>query len=164
VDAVARQFLDRDVVPDIAGGLGVGERVAEQAVQLLLGPRRLGSPVQQRAEVVGAVPRAHPADVRVRRGHGVEAVARTSLPFLQGRERREVAGDEAFVPGGDDRLHVGEVLVERGPSDAGLLGHQRHRHREQAALGDQRPCRVQDRVAHLTAVLLDGVVPQLRHL
>jgi hypothetical protein len=34
----------------------------------------------------------------------------------------QMAGDLAFVPGDQDRLDVGEVLVQRGTPDAGLLG------------------------------------------
>jgi hypothetical protein len=75
----------------------------------------------------------------------------------------EVGGDLAFVPGDQDRLDVWEVLVQRRPADAGGLGDLRHRHRQQPVLADQRRGGVQDRLAHLVAVRLDGVVPQPRH-
>jgi len=39
----------------------------------------------------------------------------------------QVAGDLAFVPGEQDRVGVWKVLVERGTSDAGLLGDLRQR-------------------------------------
>ena len=75
----------------------------------------------------------------------------------------EVAGDLTFVPGDQDRFDVGEVLVQRRASDAGLLGDLRHRHRPQPVLGHQRRRGVEGRVAHRAAVRLDRLVPQLRH-
>ena len=75
----------------------------------------------------------------------------------------EVTGDLTSVPGAEDRLDVREVLVERRATDTGLLGDLLHRHGSQPALGDERCGHVDDRVAHLPAVLLDRVVPEHRH-
>ena len=75
----------------------------------------------------------------------------------------QVDGDMAFVPSDQDRFDVGEVLVQRRPSDPGLLGDLRHRHRRQPVLGHQRSRGVQRGVAHRSAVRLDRVVPELRH-
>jgi len=75
----------------------------------------------------------------------------------------EVAGDVAGVPGGQDRLDVGEVLVQRRAADAGLGGDPGHRHRREPVLGDQRRGRVKRRVVHGAAVFLDRLGPELRH-
>src|SRR5262249_8477798 len=48
-------------------------------------------------------------------------------------------------------------------TDAGLLGDLRHRHRPQPMLANEARCGVQDRVAHLSAVRLDRLVPKPRH-
>lgn len=74
----------------------------------------------------------------------------------------QVVGDLPVVPGEQDRLDIREVLVQRGPSDAGLLGDLRHRDRAHSALGGQSRGGVQNRVAHGAAVRLDRLVPHLR--
>ncbi len=75
----------------------------------------------------------------------------------------EVPRDLTFVPGGQDRLDIREVLVQRRTSDAGLLGYLRHRHRQQPMFGHERRSGVQGRFAHRAAMRLDRVVPKLRH-
>src|SRR5947209_172935 len=67
----------------------------------------------------------------------------------------------AFVPGNENRLHAREVLVERGAPDARLFSDLRHRYRPQPMLGHERGGGVEDCVAHLAAVCLDGLVPEL---
>ena len=78
-------------------------------------------------------------------------------------ELLEMLGDLPVMPRGEDRFDVGEVLVQRRPSDPRLLGDLRHRHRRQPVLRHQRCRRVQRGVAHRSAVRLDRVVPELRH-
>ena len=75
----------------------------------------------------------------------------------------EVGHDLTFVPGGQDRFDVREVLVQRRASDAGFLGDLRHRHRADPALGNEAGSGLDDRLADGAAVLLDRRVPQLRH-
>jgi hypothetical protein len=70
----------------------------------------------------------------------------------------------AFVPCEQDRFDIRVVLVERRAADAGRLGDLRHRDRSQAVLGHQRGGGVEDGVADLAPVSLDGVGPQLRHV
>lgn len=52
----------------------------------------------------------------------MESLAGIARPILDCGELREVPGNLASVPSGQDRLYVREVLVERRPSDARLLG------------------------------------------
>ena len=47
----------------------------------------------------------------------------------------KVTGDLALVPGQQDRLDVGKVLVEGRSPDTGPLGYLRHRHRRRSLLG-----------------------------
>ena len=99
------------------------------------------------------------ADERIRLQHVVDAVG----PLPDVVKLLEVIGDLALVPGGEDRVDVGEVLVERRAADSGPLCDLGHRDTGQAAYGDQTGCRVEDRFPHRVAVGRDGVVPQLRH-
>ena len=75
----------------------------------------------------------------------------------------QVVGGLALVPGNDDGVDVGEVLVERCPSDTGGVGDARHGHRGQPVIADQAPHGVEDGVTYLSAVTLDRLVPELRH-
>src|SRR5947208_1364737 len=99
------------------------------------------------------------ADERVRLQYVVDAVG----PLPDVVELLEMVGDLALVPGGENRVHLGEVLVERRAADAGPLRDLGHRDAGQAAFGDQTACRVEDRFPHGVAMSRDGVVPQLRH-
>ena len=72
-------------------------------------------------------------------------------------------GDLTFVPGEEDRIDVGEVLVQRCAADTRVRCDLGHRHRTQATLGDQRRRRVQRRVAYVLAVRFHGFVPQPGH-
>jgi len=95
--------------------------------------------------------------------HGFEpAISVVSLMSELG-EMFEVAGHQTLVPCEKDRFDVCEVLVQRRTTDAGLLGDLRHRHRPQPVLGHEVRGGVQDRVAHLAAVRLNRLVPELRH-
>ena len=72
-------------------------------------------------------------------------------------------GHVAFMPGKQDRLDPGEVLVERRTADAGVLGDLRHGHGTQAVPGNERRGRIEDRVTYLAAMGLDGLIPELRN-
>jgi hypothetical protein len=100
---------------------------------------------------------------RVGLEHGVEPLTCIPCAIAKRRELPEVAGDLSLVPSSEDRLHVGEVPVERRTPDTGLCGDLRHRDRPQAVLGDQRRRGVERCVPHGLAVLLDRGVPKPRH-
>jgi hypothetical protein len=74
-----------------------------------------------------------------------------------------VARNVPFVPGDQYGFDVREVLVQRGTSDAGLLGDLCHRHRPQPVLGHQRHGGVKDGIAHFAPVGLDRLLPELWH-
>jgi hypothetical protein len=50
VEAVARELLRRDIVPDVAGLGGVAQQVSDQVDELLLRSRDVLTPVQERRE------------------------------------------------------------------------------------------------------------------
>ena len=102
-------------------------------------------------------------DERVGLEHSFESSASIAGLVADFGELFEVAGDLTFVPGGQDRFDIREVLVQRRTSDAGFLGNLRHRHRPQPLRGHQCRGGVQGRVAHRAAMRLDRLVPQLRH-
>ena len=143
----------------------LGQQVLDQVMDLPLGAGEVRPPMQQGGEFGAGVlvGEAVVGDERVSLQHGLEPLASVAGLVAEFGKLSKVSGDLAFVPGNQDRLDVWEVLVQRGPSDAGGLGDLRHRHRQQPVLADQRRGGVQDRVAHRRAVRLDGVVPQPRH-
>jgi hypothetical protein len=57
-----------------------------------------------------------------------------------------------FMPGSEDRFDVREVLIERCPSNAGLLSDLRHRYRPQPVLGNQCRCGIQGGITHCAPV------------
>jgi hypothetical protein len=59
-----------------------------------------------------------------------------------------------LVPGGQEGLDVGEVLVQSGPTDAGALGDLGHRHREHTLLLNQLAHRVENGLPHLLPMRL----------
>lgn len=80
-----------------------------------------------------------------------------SVPDLG--ERFEMIRHLSLMPARQDRLHIGEVLVEGGPPDPGPFRDLRHRHRPQAVLGDQRRGRVECGVTYSPAMPLDRLFP-----
>src|SRR5213594_3738179 len=77
-------------------------------------------------------------DERIRLEDRLESLAGVARSVADRGELSEVAGDTAFVPGQQDGLDVREVVVQRRPADAGLLGDLRHRDRQQPPFGHQR--------------------------
>src|SRR5918997_399725 len=71
--------------------------------------------------------------------------------------------DVSLVPGQQDRVDVGEVLVQGRAADPALLGDVRHLDRGQPYLVDQRPGGVQDRRSYVLPMLVDRLAPQPRH-
>jgi hypothetical protein len=141
VHAVARQFARCHVVADT--------------------PVLALAPVQKYREFSAMGPLV--GHQRVSLKHGFEPPGDVTGLVPDACEMLQVAADLALVPGDQDGLNVGKVLIQRRPPDAGLRGDLRHRHRRQPMLGHQPRRSIQGRVAHRTAVLLDRIGPQLRH-
>jgi hypothetical protein len=160
MQAVAGQFGGRYVTPDVTALHAVGQQVSEEVAQMLLGPDEMLAPVQEGREFAAVM---LVADERISLERRFEALASAACPVPDLGEMLEVTGDLAFVPGGQDRFDVREVLVQRRPADAGLRRDLRHRYRRQSMLGHQCRHGVQGRVAHRAAVRLDRLRPQLGH-
>jgi hypothetical protein len=163
VETVAGELVRWDVVADVASPGSVGQQVSDHVAEVLLGSGDLPVPMQERPQFGVAVPVGLMRDERVGLQHRLESLASVAGVVSGFGQLLEVAGDLPFVPGQQDRFDVWEVLVQRRPSDAGLLGDRRHRHGGQPVLGHQRRCGVQGRVAHRRAVRLDRLVPQPGH-
>ena len=92
----------------------------------------------------------------------LKSLANRARLITQLAEALEVIGDMAIMPGDQDRLDTGEVLVERGASNASFLGDLGHRHSPQPVPRDQGRGRIEDRLVDLSAVRLNRLVPELR--
>src|SRR5438093_2764293 len=73
-----------------------------------------------------------------------------------------MANDVTFVPGDQDRLNVGKVLVQGCTPDPGFFCDLRHRHRPRPVLSYKGCGSVNDGFAHTDAVRLYGLVPVRR--
>ena len=121
--------------------------------------------VKERSELgIGVSSRAAREQGGVGLEHRFKPLARAAslIPYVG--EVFEMTSDLTIVPGEQDRLGIWEVLVQGGPSDARLLSDLRHRHPQQPVLGDERRRGVHNGVTHLSAVRLDRLRPQLRHV
>jgi len=61
--------------------------------------------------------------------NGLEALTRVAALVTEFGKLPEMVGDLPLMPREQDRLDIRKVLVERGTSDASLLGDLRHRYR-----------------------------------
>jgi hypothetical protein len=104
VEAVARELLRRDIIPDVAGLRALGQQVSDDVSEVLL---RLGdalTSMQERREFGGVVP-AVVGDEGVGFQHGFEPLTSVADLVPQFGEVFEVAGDLTFVPGEQDLLY-----------------------------------------------------------
>ena len=162
MQAVAGQLAGLGVVAQLASPHALSDEVADEIQQLLLGPGDVLAAVHHRGQFGAMGPVV--GYLRVGGEHGLEPPGGGACGLVPDLgEVFEVAGDVALVPGGQDRLDVGEVLVQGRAAYARLGGDPRHRDRRQPVLGDQGCGGIQGRVMHRPAVLLDRLVPQLRH-
>src|SRR5690606_19269890 len=163
MQAVARELAGRDVVADTAVAHAVGQQLLDHAVELPPGPDDLRVAVQEGRQTTFVMTSG------VVRGEGEGPQYRLEL-FTGVRaliadldQVLEVVADLALVPGEQDRLDIGKVLVQRGAPDPGVLGDLRHRHRRESAFCDQCRGGVQHGGAYGGAVRVDRLRPQLRH-
>ncbi|GAA4862152.1 hypothetical protein GCM10023203_07110 [Actinomycetospora straminea] len=162
VPAEADEEVDLDVRPHVARLDAGRDQSPQEVVDPCLARPVIARPVQRRGEL-GAVPSTtsdHP-------GVGAEDRSQGLLRVVGGLAHRgqllEVRVDLALVPGREDGLDVGEVLVDRRPGDPRGGGDPGHGDGPEPVLVGERPRGVLDRLAHHAAVGLDGLVPELRH-
>jgi hypothetical protein len=121
VEAVQREFSGRNVGAYGAARGRVGDQAGDELAQVLVGGGDVLAAVQHGGEA-GVVRAAVGDRRRVGRQDGRKP-RHGSLPLVaHDAELLEVLVDLAFVPRAQDRLDVGEVLVQRRPPDAGVLG------------------------------------------
>ena len=126
MDAVAREFARRDIIPDLAGLRALDQQISDEVAQALLRMSDVLVSMQKYFKFRGV---ALVSNERVGIEHSFEALAGAANSISERSEMFEVARDVTFVPRDQDRFHVWVVLVQRRTSDAGLLGNLRHRHR-----------------------------------
>ena len=163
MEAIARELVRGDVIAKVAGLCALGQQVLDHVAELLLRSGDVLTSMQECCELGAVVLLGLLGDEREGLEDSLEPLARVANLVPDSGEMFEVAIDLTFVPGQQDRLDVWEVLVQRCPTDAGLLSDLRHRHRQQSVLGHQGRRAVQGRVDHGAAVGFDSRVPQLRH-
>ena len=124
VEAVPRELVWWDVLPDVPVRGGLAQQSTQKPLEVLLGASHVASSVEEGGHVVVVMPVLYESE---RLDDSLEPLyGRTALVPERG-ELLEVSGDLALMPGEKDRFDVGEVLVQRGPTNAGLLGDLRHR-------------------------------------
>ena len=146
MQAVTGQLFRRHIIANLAAGRALGQQVPDEVPELLVSSGDMRTAMQQRRHVAAVM---LVDNQRVGLQDRLEPLASVTGVVSDLRELFEVLGDLALVPGEKDRLHVREVLVQRRPADAGLLGDLGHRHRRQPMFGHQRRGGVQ--VASRTA-------------
>jgi len=158
--AVARELSGGDIASDLTVLDPCVEQVFDERRECLLRMSDVVTLVQQCSKFVTVV---LVPDERVRRQDGMQSLDRTNPLSREFRELFQMSTDLAFVPRMQDRVHVREVLVQRGAPDADLLRHLRHRHGAEPTPSNQRCGGVHDRLPHRSAMLLDRLRPQLGH-
>ena len=118
MEAVARELVRRDIIPNVAGLCGLDQQVSDHVAELLLRPGDVLTSMQECREF-GAVVLAVVGDEGVGLQHSFEPLGSTASLVPEYGEMFEVAGDMTFVPSEQDRLDVWEVLVQRRTADAG---------------------------------------------
>src|SRR5262245_52618784 len=160
-EAVARKLVGWDIVPDLTRLRGCCQQIADEIAKALMRVVEVLTTVDHRSNlgVVGSLE----GHERVSLDDRFEPIARVADTVADCGETGEVVADLTLLPLSEDGLDVREVLVQRSPAYAGLLGDLRHRHRRQPMLANECHGRVQRGVAHRCAVCLDRLGPQLRH-
>ena len=157
VETIACQLVGRNIVPEVAGLRTPDHQLTDEVPEMFPHPDDVLASMYESREfgVVGS-----PVDhERVRLEHRFEPLVSSASPVPDLGEVLEMAGDETFVPGQQDRLDVRKVFVQRRTPDASLSGNPRHRHRRNPMLGHQRRGGVQDRIAYRPPVRLNRLVP-----
>jgi len=107
VEAVAREFLGRNVVPEVAGLCALDQQAPDEAGEVLLRSGDVLTSMQERRQL-GAVVLV--VNERVGLEHSFEPRVGFASLVSEAGELSEMAGDLAFVPGDQDRFDVWKVL------------------------------------------------------
>ncbi len=110
VEAIARELLRRNIIPNVAGPCGLGKQVSDHIDELLLRPGDVLTSMQERREF-GAIVLAVVGDEGIGLQHSFEPLGSAARLVSEFGEIFEVAGDVTFVPGEQDLFDVWEVLI-----------------------------------------------------
>lgn len=103
VEAVAREFVGVDVVPDAAGLGGVGDQVADEAVEVLLRVGEVLVPVHEGRELGGPLVRGSlEGDECAGMEYGFEPLVGGACLITGFCELLQMGVDPALVPGDQD--------------------------------------------------------------
>jgi hypothetical protein len=116
-----RELVGGDIVPQFSGVGDLGQQAPDQVNELLSCSGDALSSMEEGTEFGALIP-AVMRDEGVGLEHGFKPFGCATRLGLECGEVREVPGDVTLVPGGQDRFHIREVLVQRRASDAGGLG------------------------------------------
>jgi len=119
--AVGGQLCGGDVGPDLARVRGRDQQLPEEFGLRLVRPGDVLPPVDKGRHLRRAVSAPVVRDEGVGGEHRFQLLRRVAALLVQGSQLLEVRGDVPLVGGDEDRLDVGEALVERRPPDAGSL-------------------------------------------
>ena len=160
MQAVGREFSGIGIGPNGAGIRGLLNEVAHELLEATVRVPVMITLVDERCQF---------GTVVLMRDLGKELEYVTQAAQLVAGARRYVAKKLqvprhlALVPRDQDRLHTGEVLVQRRSSDAGGLGDLQHRDAADAALLSQGSSGIQYGIAYRVAVLAQRRGPACRH-
>jgi hypothetical protein len=126
VQAVLGELGDWDVAADLARAGALSYQLTDELNESLMGSHHVLTLVKGSAQVTPAA--VAPGQMRVSSEDLTEAFTRVSRFVSDGNQPLEVAGNLPLVPSGQNGVNVGEVLVQRGPADAGRLRDAGHRH------------------------------------
>lgn len=99
MQAVARELIERDIIPNVARLCPLGQQVADHAAKLLRRSVDLFVSMQERRELAVAVPARLVGHQGVSLEDGFEAPVRATGTVPHLGEVGEVPGDLTFVPG-----------------------------------------------------------------
>ena len=169
-ETVIRKFGGGDVVADVAGPCGVGDEIADHCGEFPVRPGHVATSVEERGE--GGILKVSLVMLRtvmlmidegVGLEHRLEAASRIPGLVTSFGEVFEMSGDLALMPRQEYRFDVGKVLVQRGPADSRFLGDPGHGYGQQAVPRHELGRGVENGIADLAAMCLDGLCPEPRH-
>jgi len=156
MEAVAGQFVSSHVIPKLPGPSALQKQVPDEPLQLFPCSGHVLTPMQQRGyrRCVMLV-----RNERVGLENRLEPLACTTRLISDRGELLDVAVNLTTMPGDEDPLDVGEVLVKRRPTNPSLFGDPGHGHRRQPVRCDNFCRRADDGVGDGAPVPLNRLVP-----
>ncbi len=113
--AKGRLFLDSDVVADLSGLNAFPEKNRHEALNVLLGLRDMLALMETPGQLTAwllVLPR------RISRENVLQAIRDWGIPPCKPMKLGEVSADVSLMPGGEDRLDIRKILVERRAPDS----------------------------------------------